>query len=35
MTVRRLFRVEQAGAARHVVEERGEWRLVEGDIFGR
>ena len=31
----RVYRVEYQGAPRHVVEEDGRWRLVEGDIFGR
>jgi 2-keto-4-pentenoate hydratase/2-oxohepta-3-ene-1,7-dioic acid hydratase in catechol pathway len=32
--MRRLFRVEYQGAPRHVVEQDGEARLVEGDVFG-
>ena len=34
--MRRFFRIEHQGEARYVVEEddRGEWRLVHGDIFG-
>jgi 2-keto-4-pentenoate hydratase/2-oxohepta-3-ene-1,7-dioic acid hydratase in catechol pathway len=30
----RYFRVERNGQPRHVIERDGEWRLVEGDIFG-
>lgn len=33
MSVRRLFRVEHDGAARHAVEEAGTYRLVDGDVF--
>jgi 2-keto-4-pentenoate hydratase/2-oxohepta-3-ene-1,7-dioic acid hydratase in catechol pathway len=33
MTVKRFFRIEHEGRPRHVVEENGGWRLVEGDIF--
>lgn len=32
--MRRFFRIEHGGQARHVIEEHGEWRLLEGDIFG-
>jgi 2-keto-4-pentenoate hydratase/2-oxohepta-3-ene-1,7-dioic acid hydratase in catechol pathway len=31
--MRRLYRIDHHGTARHVIEEGGEWRLVEGDIF--
>ena len=31
--MRRLYRIDHHGTARHVVEQQGEWRLVEGDIF--
>lgn len=31
----RLYRVEHDGAARHVIERDGVWRLVDGDVFGR
>jgi 2-keto-4-pentenoate hydratase/2-oxohepta-3-ene-1,7-dioic acid hydratase in catechol pathway len=31
--IRRFFRIEHEGRPRHVVEENGGWRLVEGDIF--
>lgn len=30
----RFYRVAVNGRARHVVEDSGEWRLVEGNIFG-
>jgi 2-keto-4-pentenoate hydratase/2-oxohepta-3-ene-1,7-dioic acid hydratase in catechol pathway len=33
--VKRFFRIEHKGAARYAVEESGDWRLVDGDIFGR
>src|SRR5215210_4569252 len=32
--MKRFFRIEHEGGARHAVEEDGEWRLVAGDIFG-
>ena len=32
--VKRIYRIEHQGSPRHVVEQNGEWRLVEGDIFG-
>lgn len=32
--MKRFFRIEHGGGPRHVVEEQGRWRLVEGDIFG-
>jgi 2-keto-4-pentenoate hydratase/2-oxohepta-3-ene-1,7-dioic acid hydratase in catechol pathway len=32
--MKRFYRIELNGSARHVVEEAGEWRLVDGDIFG-
>jgi 2-keto-4-pentenoate hydratase/2-oxohepta-3-ene-1,7-dioic acid hydratase in catechol pathway len=32
--MRRFFRIEHHGQPRHVVEENGEWHLVDGDIFG-
>ena len=31
--MKRFFRIEHKGSPRHVVEEQGKWRLVEGDIF--
>jgi 2-keto-4-pentenoate hydratase/2-oxohepta-3-ene-1,7-dioic acid hydratase in catechol pathway len=30
----RLYRIDHAGQPRHVAERGGQWRLVEGDIFG-
>lgn len=30
----RLYRIEYEGAPRHVAERDGQWRLVEGDVFG-
>ena len=33
--MKRYYRVDHQGTPRHVVEENGAWRLVEGDIFGR
>ena len=32
--MKRFFRVEYEGALRHVIEEDGRWRLLEGDLFG-
>lgn len=32
--MKRYFRIHHNGHPRHVVERDGEWRLVEGDIFG-
>jgi 2-keto-4-pentenoate hydratase/2-oxohepta-3-ene-1,7-dioic acid hydratase in catechol pathway len=32
--MKRYYRIEHKGQPRHVVEQDGEWRLVEGDIFG-
>ena len=32
--MRRFFRIEHRGEARYVVEADGEWRLIDGDIFG-
>jgi 2-keto-4-pentenoate hydratase/2-oxohepta-3-ene-1,7-dioic acid hydratase in catechol pathway len=32
--MRRFFRIEYQGRPRHVVEQDGGWRLLEGDIFG-
>jgi 2-keto-4-pentenoate hydratase/2-oxohepta-3-ene-1,7-dioic acid hydratase in catechol pathway len=31
--MKRFYRIQHKGARRHVVEENGVWRLVEGDIF--
>jgi 2-keto-4-pentenoate hydratase/2-oxohepta-3-ene-1,7-dioic acid hydratase in catechol pathway len=33
--MKRFYRIEHQNGPRHVVEEQGEWRLVEGDLFGR
>jgi len=33
--MQRLFRIDYQGQPRYSVERNGEWRLVEGDIFGR
>lgn len=33
MAIKRFFRIEYTGGPRHVVEESGEWRLIDGDIF--
>ena len=33
--MKRYFRIEYKGQPRHVVEQDGEWRIVEGDIFGQ
>jgi 2-keto-4-pentenoate hydratase/2-oxohepta-3-ene-1,7-dioic acid hydratase in catechol pathway len=33
--MKRFYRIDHRGTPRHVVEEDGAWRLVEGDIFGR
>ena len=32
--MKRYYRFEHEGQPRHAVEQDGEWRLVEGDIFG-
>lgn len=32
--MKRFYRIQHQGTPRHVVEEGGRWRLVEGDIFG-
>ncbi|MBA3296858.1 MAG: DUF2437 domain-containing protein, partial [Acidobacteria bacterium] len=34
--MKRFFRIHHNGQPRHVVEEEehGEWRLIDGDIFG-
>ena len=34
MSVTRFFRIEHDGQRRHVVDTGGEWRLVEGEVFG-
>jgi 2-keto-4-pentenoate hydratase/2-oxohepta-3-ene-1,7-dioic acid hydratase in catechol pathway len=33
--IQRIFRIEYKGQPRYVVEEQGEWRLIEGDVFGQ
>lgn len=33
--MKRFFRIEYHGTPRHVVEEGGAWRLVEGELFDR
>lgn len=33
-TMKRFFRIQHNGQARHAVEEDGAWRLVDGDLFG-
>ncbi len=30
----RVFRIDYKGVPRHVVERQGDWRLVDGDVFG-
>ena len=32
--MKRFFRIDYKGQPRHVVEQDGAWRLVEGDLFG-
>lgn len=32
--MKRYYRIDHNGTPRHVVEQGGQWRLVEGDIFG-
>jgi 2-keto-4-pentenoate hydratase/2-oxohepta-3-ene-1,7-dioic acid hydratase in catechol pathway len=32
--MKRFYRIEYQGTPRHVVEQGGQWRLTEGDIFG-
>lgn len=32
--MKRFYRIDHRGTPRHVLEEHGIWRLVEGDIFG-
>ena len=32
--MKRFYRIDYKGTPRHVVEEQGLWRLVEGDMFG-
>jgi 2-keto-4-pentenoate hydratase/2-oxohepta-3-ene-1,7-dioic acid hydratase in catechol pathway len=33
--MKKFYRIEHDGAPRHVIEEGGTWRLLEGDLFGR
>jgi 2-keto-4-pentenoate hydratase/2-oxohepta-3-ene-1,7-dioic acid hydratase in catechol pathway len=33
--MKKFYRIEHRGASRHVIEEDGGWRLLEGDLFGR
>ena len=33
--MRRFYRIEHNGQPRYAVEEAGDWRLVDGDLFGR
>ena len=33
--MKRFYRIEHNGAPRHVIEDGGRWRLLEGDLFGR
>jgi 2-keto-4-pentenoate hydratase/2-oxohepta-3-ene-1,7-dioic acid hydratase in catechol pathway len=32
--MKRFYRIDYKGTPRHVVEEAGEWRLIDGDLFG-
>lgn len=32
--IKRIYRIDYEGQPRHAIEQNGEWRLVEGDIFG-
>ena len=32
--MKKFYRIEYQGAPRHVIEEAGTWRLLEGDLFG-
>jgi 2-keto-4-pentenoate hydratase/2-oxohepta-3-ene-1,7-dioic acid hydratase in catechol pathway len=32
--MKKFYRIEHGGGARHVIEEEGRWRLLEGDLFG-
>ncbi len=32
--MKRFYRIDYKGTPRYVVDEAGEWRLIEGDIFG-
>jgi 2-keto-4-pentenoate hydratase/2-oxohepta-3-ene-1,7-dioic acid hydratase in catechol pathway len=33
--MKKFYRIDHHGGPRHVVEEGGRWRLLEGDVFGR
>jgi len=33
MSPRKFFRIEHRGTPRHVIDEAGRWRLLEGDLF--
>jgi 2-keto-4-pentenoate hydratase/2-oxohepta-3-ene-1,7-dioic acid hydratase in catechol pathway len=33
--MKKFYRIEHGSAARHVIDEGGRWRLLEGDLFGR
>ena len=33
--MKRIYRIEYEGAPRYALEQDGQWRLVEGDIFGQ
>ena len=33
-SVRRFYRLDAAGGPRHALEHNGDWRFVEGDVFG-
>jgi 2-keto-4-pentenoate hydratase/2-oxohepta-3-ene-1,7-dioic acid hydratase in catechol pathway len=32
--MKKYYRIDYRGTPRHVIEERGRWRLLEGDLFG-
>src|SRR3982751_4617816 len=33
--MKKFYRIEYRGASRHVIDEGGGWRLLDGDLFGR
>lgn len=33
--MKKFYRIEHHGGPRHVIDEGGRWRLLEGDLFGR
>ena len=33
--MKKYYRIDYRGTPRHVIEEQGRWRLLEGDLFGR